>query len=104
MGTIASKERCPLERGFHHIEASTSRFSIATMRTSTSLTGRTRSFETRVSSFLLVLYRIKISADGGIRLETVPKLRQAGADIITPGSLLFKSQDPKQTASWIRGQ
>ena len=39
MGTIASKERCPLKRGFHHIEASTSRFSIATMRTSTLLDG-----------------------------------------------------------------
>jgi ribulose-phosphate 3-epimerase len=47
--------------------------------------------------------RIKISADGGIRVETVPKLRQAGADIITPGSLLFKSQDLEQTTSWIHG-
>jgi ribulose-phosphate 3-epimerase len=46
--------------------------------------------------------RIKISADGGIRVETVPKLRQAGIDIITPGSLLFKSQDLQQTTSWIR--
>jgi ribulose-phosphate 3-epimerase len=48
--------------------------------------------------------RIKASIDGGIRLETVPKLRQAGADIITPGSLLFKSQDLQQTTSWIRSQ
>ncbi|MGA8482307.1 MAG: hypothetical protein WB696_30420, partial [Chthoniobacterales bacterium] len=47
--------------------------------------------------------RIKISADGGIRVETVPKLRQAGTDIITPGSLLFKSHDLQQTTSWIRG-
>jgi ribulose-phosphate 3-epimerase len=47
--------------------------------------------------------RIKISADGGIRSETVPKLRKAGADIITPGSLVFKSPDLEQTTSWIRG-
>jgi ribulose-phosphate 3-epimerase len=47
--------------------------------------------------------RIKISADGGIRVETVPKLRQAGADIITPGSLLFRSPDLEQTTSWIHG-
>jgi len=46
--------------------------------------------------------RIKISADGGIRMETVPKLRQAGADIVTPGSLIFKSQDLEQTISWLR--
>jgi ribulose-phosphate 3-epimerase len=48
--------------------------------------------------------QIKVSADGGIRIETVPKLRQAGADIITPGSLLFKSEDLQQTTSWIRSQ
>jgi ribulose-phosphate 3-epimerase len=48
--------------------------------------------------------RIKVSADGGIRVETVPQLRRAGADIITPGSLLFKSQDLQQTTAWIRGQ
>jgi ribulose-phosphate 3-epimerase len=48
--------------------------------------------------------RIKVSADGGIRVETVPKLRRAGADIITPGSLLCKSQDLLQTTSWIRSQ
>ena len=55
MGTIASKERCPLKRGFHHIEASTSRFSIATMRTSKLLDGTNQSFETVYSSFVLVL-------------------------------------------------
>lgn len=48
--------------------------------------------------------RIKISADGGIRVETVPKLRRAGVDIITPGSLLFKSPDLHETTSWIRRQ
>ena len=48
--------------------------------------------------------RIKVSADGGIRVETVPKLRRAGVDIITPGSLLFKSPDLPQTISWIRSR
>jgi ribulose-phosphate 3-epimerase len=48
--------------------------------------------------------QVKVSADGGIRVETVPKLRQAGADLITPGSLVFKSSDLEKTISWIRSQ
>jgi ribulose-phosphate 3-epimerase len=46
--------------------------------------------------------RIKVSADGGIRVDTVPRLREAGADLITPGSLFFKSQDLEETVTWFR--
>jgi len=46
--------------------------------------------------------RIKISADGGIRRESVPLLRRAGADIIVPGSLVFKSSDLAATFAWVR--
>ena len=45
--------------------------------------------------------QIKISADGGIREQTVPLLRAAGADLITPGSLVFKSRDLQATTSWL---
>ena len=45
--------------------------------------------------------QVKVSADGGIREQTVPLLRAAGADLITPGSLVFKSRDLAQTTSWL---
>jgi ribulose-phosphate 3-epimerase len=46
--------------------------------------------------------RVLIEADGGIRVTTVPELRQAGADVIVPGSLVFKSGNLQETMSWIR--
>jgi len=42
-----------------------------------------------------------IEADGGIRRETVPRLRQAGADVVVPGSLMFRG-DPKEVSRWLR--
>ncbi len=45
--------------------------------------------------------QIKVSADGGIREQTVPLLRRAGADLITPGSLVFKSHDLQATTNWL---
>jgi ribulose-phosphate 3-epimerase len=36
-------------------------------------------------------YRIEVQVDGGIRKDTVPKLYESGADIITAGSLLFNN-------------
>lgn len=43
----------------------------------------------------------EIEADGGIRRETVPRLAQAGADFIVPGSLMFK-EDPRAMREWLR--
>jgi ribulose-phosphate 3-epimerase len=43
---------------------------------------------------------IEIEADGGIRRETVPLLKAAGADYIVPGSLMFK-EDPPQMRKWL---
>lgn len=45
--------------------------------------------------------KTEIEADGGIRRETVPALKQAGADYIVPGSLMFK-EDPAQMREWLR--
>ncbi len=47
--------------------------------------------------------RIAIFADGGIRLNTVPDLRAAGADGIVPGSLVFGSEDIAETIAWLHG-
>ena len=41
-----------------------------------------------------------IEADGGIRRETVPLLKAAGADFIVPGSLMFK-ENPKEMRQWL---
>ncbi|MBS1253156.1 MAG: Ribulose-phosphate 3-epimerase [Anaerolineales bacterium] len=45
--------------------------------------------------------RIKIEADGGLRTHTVPDLRAAGADAISPGSLIFKSDNLADTFEWL---
>ena len=42
----------------------------------------------------------EIEADGGIRRETAPLLKTAGADYIVPGSLMFK-EDPPQMRKWL---
>lgn len=42
----------------------------------------------------------EIEADGGIRRETVPLLKAAGANFIVPGSLMFK-EDPPQMRQWL---
>lgn len=47
--------------------------------------------------------KITIEVDGGIRRHTVPLLKQAGADSIVAGSLLFK-EDEKQIHNWIKHQ
>lgn len=46
--------------------------------------------------------RVCVTADGGIRKETVPLLRAAGADAIVPGSLVCKAEDIAETVHWLR--
>ena len=43
----------------------------------------------------------EIEADGAIRRHTVPKLRQAGADIVVPGSLIF-CPEMKENSAWLQ--
>src|SRR5262245_56337515 len=44
--------------------------------------------------------RTEVEAGGGIRRETVPPLREAGADWVVPGSLLF-DEDPPALRRWL---
>jgi ribulose-phosphate 3-epimerase len=44
--------------------------------------------------------RTEIEVDGGIRRETVPLMKDAGADWIVPGSLMFK-EDPAAMRRWL---
>jgi pentose-5-phosphate-3-epimerase len=44
--------------------------------------------------------KVEIEADGGIRRETVPLMRQAGVDWIVPGSLMFR-EDPPAMRQWL---
>jgi len=46
-------------------------------------------------------HRYRIEADGAIRRHTVPKLRKAGADVIVPGSLMFK-EDMNEISLWLK--
>ena len=46
--------------------------------------------------------KIRVAADGGIRAETIPRLRISGADIVVLGSLAFKNDDLSKTIRWIR--
>ncbi len=45
---------------------------------------------------------IKLYADGGIRRDSVPRLREAGADAIVPGSLIFQADDKEATHRWLK--
>lgn len=58
----------------------------------------------RISAMRTLLdgYRVQITADGGIRENTVPLLRAAGADVIVPGSLICGAADLAATAVWLR--
>ena len=46
---------------------------------------------------------IILAADGGIRHETVPLLRAAGADTVVLGSLAFGDPDLAQRMAWLHG-
>lgn len=46
-------------------------------------------------------YPVEIQIDGGIRTNTVPKLFECGADIITAGSLLFNNSC-EQIYNWVQ--
>jgi ribulose-phosphate 3-epimerase len=43
---------------------------------------------------------VEIQVDGGIRRHTVAQIREAGADWIVPGSLLF-GEDPASVRGWL---
>lgn len=43
----------------------------------------------------------RLQADGGIRKHTVPRLRSAGVDAVTAGSLLFEA-DHADVRQWLR--
>jgi ribulose-phosphate 3-epimerase len=46
-------------------------------------------------------HRVIVVADGGIRHETVPKLRAAGADAVVLGSLAFGDPDLAARMKWL---
>jgi ribulose-phosphate 3-epimerase len=47
--------------------------------------------------------RIVLAADGGIRDNTVPLLRKAGAETVVLGSLAFGASDLGARMAWLRG-
>lgn len=49
-------------------------------------------------------HRFEIYIDGGIRRHAVPKLAEAGADGVIPGSLVFGATDPLEALRWIQLQ
>ncbi len=48
--------------------------------------------------------RVILTADGGIREQTVPSLRRAGADSIVMGSLAFGAEDLAARMAWVHAQ
>ncbi len=46
-------------------------------------------------------HRPEVFVDGGIRQHTVPLIARAGADGVTPGSLVFGAPDPAAAVRWI---
>jgi ribulose-phosphate 3-epimerase len=48
-------------------------------------------------------HRIIVAADGGIRENTVPVLRKAGAETVVMGSLAFGAPDFAARIQWAHG-
>jgi ribulose-phosphate 3-epimerase len=48
--------------------------------------------------------RIILGADGGIRKQTVPGLRRAGAETIVMGSLAFNAENLAERMAWVHAQ
>ena len=48
--------------------------------------------------------RVMLAADGGIREQTVPALRRAGADAIVMGSLAFGTENLTERMAWVHAQ
>jgi ribulose-phosphate 3-epimerase len=48
--------------------------------------------------------RIVLAADGGIREQTVPRLRHAGAETIVMGSLAFNEPKLAERMAWVHAQ
>jgi ribulose-phosphate 3-epimerase len=48
-------------------------------------------------------HRVVLAADGGIREQAVPLLRQAGADTVVLGSLAFNAPDLGARMAWLHG-
>jgi len=46
-------------------------------------------------------HSFEIYVDGGIRRDVVPRLAEAGADGVIPGSLVFGADDPVRMIEWI---
>jgi len=59
--------------------------------------------EARAMIAALAGRRIVLAADGGIRENTVPELRRAGAQTIVMGSLAFGDPDLEGRMRWVRG-
>ena len=47
---------------------------------------------------------VNIGVDGGINLETAPKVIQAGANFLASGSAIFKSNNIKETIKQLKGE
>jgi len=61
-----------------------------------------RVYERLTAAKRLAGERVCVAADGGIRRETVARLRAAGADAIVPGSLVCRAQDLPATVAWLK--
>ena len=61
-----------------------------------------RVYERLTAAKRLAGERVCVAADGGIRRETVARLREAGADAIVPGSLVCQAEDLPGTVAWLK--
>jgi len=78
---------------------------VVVMGTETGVKGRDadpRVFDRITAVKRLAGNRVCVVADGGIRRESVPLLRAAGADAIVPGSLVCKAPDLPGTVQWLK--
>lgn len=47
---------------------------------------------------------ILVEVDGGVNLETAPRCREAGADVLIAGTGVFRAEDPAEAMVMLRGE
>jgi ribulose-phosphate 3-epimerase len=47
---------------------------------------------------------VELEVDGGITLENISMVSQAGADVVVSGSAVFQSKDLRETVRMMKGK
>ncbi len=56
----------------------------------------------KIINFKRAFPKVKVQIDGGVNLESIEKLKDAGADIVNTGSFVSNAKNPKEALEILR--